>query len=143
MNWMDVFLSVFRSRQKDISKILDAGGCREGWLQGEFYLHAPLGTLETNATLKKYDLSSTTHPMLAEIKICGGEYHSKMRALIEADVRKLQRAKDAGERYMILLIDTRDADTTLGNWLLAYAIPNSTSREVEGNGFVARIWKLG
>jgi hypothetical protein len=39
MSWLEEFFRFFRKAQRPLSMILDAEGCREGWLQGEFYRH--------------------------------------------------------------------------------------------------------
>jgi hypothetical protein len=142
MNWTKIFKSFFDLRKSEIDKILDAQGCREGWIQGEMFLHAPSGSLKTNATLKKYDLVSEIHPMLAEIKICGGDYQGKMRHLIEADVDKLHKAPRGPAKYIILLIDTRNLGSPLGKWLLDFQLAAEEFDEVHGQNFKARIWKI-
>ncbi len=39
MKWIDLFEQVFNSIAEPLSVVLNATGCREGWLQGEFYRH--------------------------------------------------------------------------------------------------------
>jgi hypothetical protein len=142
MKWMAFFKAFFKSEAKDISKMLDAGGCREGWLQGELFLRAPHATLQTNATRRKYDLYSKRPAMVAEVKICGGDYQSKMQALIESDVQKLRTALGNTQRFMILLVDTRCRGSSLGKWLLTQDFPHTEYCDVKGTHFTARIWKI-
>ena len=39
MSWPKRFLGLFREIASQLGSILNANGCREGWLQGEFHLH--------------------------------------------------------------------------------------------------------
>ena len=78
--------------------------------------------------------------MIAEIKICGGDYQPKMRHLIESDLKKLREA-EAKEKYMILLVDTRHPDTKLGKWLRTDLVALDCT-EVAGKNFMARIWRI-
>ena len=143
MNWIEFFTSFFEDQKDPINRILDAGGCRECWLQGEMYLHAEPEVLVTNASPHKFDLSSDKYPMVAEIKICGGDYQYKMTGLIEADVRKLKSAPQDREKYMILVVDTRVVDTPLGKWLMTYKVDGDPpSQQIPSTHFVAKIWKV-
>lgn len=142
MNWIATFKSFFESRRNEIGKILDARGCREGWIQGEMFLHMPFGSMQTNDTTQKYDLVSVSVPMFAEIKVCGGDYQPKMMHMIEEDVAKLQKAPHDSAKYFILLIDTRNLGTRLGKWLLDFQPESEEFEEVQGQNFKARIWKL-
>ena len=142
MKWTSIFKLFFDSRKNEIDKILDAQGCREGWLQGEIFLCAPPNSLQTNATSQKYDLVSKIDQMIAEIKICGGNYQGKMKGLIEADVAKLAKAPSGQAKYFILLIDTRKLGSSLGKWLIDFQPTAEEFTEVHGQYFKARIWKL-
>ncbi len=143
MKWTTIFKRFFESHKSDIDTILDAQGCREEWVQGEMFLHAPSGSLQTNATLHKYDLVSDVNPgMLAEIKICGGDYQEKMKDLIAADVDKLAKAPPGPAKYIILVIDSRNLETKLGKWLNDFHVPADEFEEVKGQNFLARIWKM-
>jgi hypothetical protein len=104
----------------------------------------PPGSIKTNSESEKFDLVSETHPILAEIKICGGDYQGKMRNLIKADIVKLtnaQRGPAKYVKYMILLIDTRTLETSLGKWLNDFHA-SEEMEEVLGKNFKARIWKM-
>jgi hypothetical protein len=143
MNWIKFFTSFFEDKKEPINRILDAGGCRECWLQGEIYLHAEQEVLATNTSPQKFDLSSDKYPMVAEIKICGGDYQPKMKGLIEADVRKLESDPQNREKYMILVVDTRGADTPLREWLMTCKFGDDPPSQIQSTNFVARIWKVG
>ena len=39
MSWSDRFLDLFADIARPLADVLKADGCREGWLQGEFYRH--------------------------------------------------------------------------------------------------------
>jgi hypothetical protein len=80
--------------------------------------------------------------MLAEIKICGGDYQEKMKKLIEADIIKLTTVKSGPAKYMILLIDTRRLETSLGRWLNDFQVDSEEKEEVLGKYFKARIWRM-
>ncbi len=81
--------------------------------------------------------------MVAEIKICGGDYQPKMKGLIEADVRKLESDPQNREKYMILVVDTRGADTPLREWLMTCKFGDDPPSQIQSTNFVARIWKVG
>lgn len=56
MNWLAYFSDFFSQRAMQIETVLDAGGCREGWVQGEMLLHARNLNLRTNATKARFDM---------------------------------------------------------------------------------------
>ncbi|ELR63486.1 hypothetical protein C942_03617 [Photobacterium marinum] len=35
--WLNTFVDFFNSNSREIGVVMYAEGCREGWLQGEFY----------------------------------------------------------------------------------------------------------
>lgn len=144
MNWTETFKMFFNSRKGEIDKILDAQGCREGWLQGEMFLYANPGSLQANVEPQKYDLVSKIKedPMIAEIKICGGDYQSKMKGPIEHDIVKLAKAPSGQAKYFILVIDTRHLESSFGKWLIDFRPVAEEFEEVQGKNFKARIWKL-
>jgi hypothetical protein len=117
MDWIAYFDDFFSKRAAKLAEMMKAAGCREGWVQGELFLHGRDLGIETNATRLKYDILCKSAPMIAEIKICGGDYSPKMKGLIEDDVRKLGRDPGDRERFMILIVDTRKADSKLADWL--------------------------
>lgn len=143
MDWMAYFADFFRQKSERIQAMLDAEGCREGWLQGEFFLYARDLHLQTNTTRVKFDLLCPQPPMIAEIKICGGEYSQKMRGLIQDDVCKLARADGPWQRFMILVVDNRTPHTSLGQWLTACIFPNIQSQDVTlSKTLVVRMWQI-
>lgn len=86
--WVSVFCGIFDKIHKELGVVLRAGGCREGWLQGEFYRRS-LESIITNSSYScdkrlKVDLRcdspeafSINSKMIAEIKVCGGAYFPK------------------------------------------------------------------
>jgi hypothetical protein len=142
MNWTQQFRDFFTSRKEQLAEILDAGGCREGWLQGEIYLHFRKTNLQTNATGKKYDLFCDAPPMVGEIKICGGDYQPKMKGLIISDIQKLRKSPAEYQRFMILVVDTRKLDTPLGRWLISPGFAQENAERLKGNGFEVLIWEI-
>ena len=143
MNWMTYFADFFRQRSADLQAILDAAGCREGWVQGEMFLHARQLHLETNATGYKFDLHCPTPPMIAEIKICGGDYAPKMKGYIQDDVKKLADAQGVWQRFLILVVDKRHPDTSLGRWLTTCEFPHLQTQEVAlSEWVVVRMWQI-
>jgi hypothetical protein len=148
LDWLAYFEQFFRERAEPLAQILDADGCREGWLQGEFFLHGRHNKtgLQTNAGPRKYDLRCDQPPMIpmiAEIKICGGSYSPKMRGLLEADVAKLRQDASASAKFMILVVDRRVTDTPLAEWLMRYAPAHARGRECPlSERVVVRMWEL-
>ncbi|MCX6996475.1 MAG: hypothetical protein NTV49_05195 [Kiritimatiellaeota bacterium] len=143
MNWITYFADFFRRRSEHVQAILDAAGCREGWIQGEMFLHARDLHLKTNATGSKFDLLCPEPPMIAEIKICGGDYAPKMRGFIQDDVHKLACAGDVGQRFMILIVDNRHPETSLGRWLTACDFPHAERQDVTlSESVVIRMWQI-
>jgi hypothetical protein len=78
MSWSDRFLGLFAKIASPLAVVLDAEGCREGWLQGEFYrhFHTPQNDFRVNCSCgdkrAKHDLYCE-HPakMAAELKVYG------------------------------------------------------------------------
>jgi len=143
-DWLSFFEGFFTARAEQIEVILDAAGCREGWLQGEFFLAGREFGLSTNAGKQKFDLRCEHPPMIAELKVCGGNYAPKMKGFIEGDVRKLRRASARfGERYMILVVNTRHTQTELGQWLMKCELARRRYRELRLSPRVTvRMWEL-
>ena len=138
---MEFFETFFARHKEQLARLLDAGGCREGWIQGQMFLDAPPRFLKTNATKRNYDLYSEAPLAIGEIKICGGDYQPKMQGRIEKDVKKL-RQSEATEKYMILIVDTRVKATRLGKWLASCDFAREEYREFEGRDFKVRVWKI-
>jgi len=143
MDWIAYFDDFFSERAAKLAEMMKAAGCREGWVQGEMYLHGRDLEIETNATRLKYDILCKSPPMIAEIKICGGDYAPKMKGWIEDDVQKLSHAPEDYERFMILIVDTRVADTTLGRWLRTcdFAALRKHERALS-ESVTVRIWQV-
>jgi len=143
MNWIAYFTDFFRQRSEYVHSILDADGCRERWVQGEMFLHARGLHLKTDATRSRFDLLCPEPPMIAEIKICGGEYAPKMQKLIQDDVRKLERAAGDWERFMILVVDNRNPHTSLGRWLTTCDFPDTQKHDIAlSKSVIIRIWRI-
>jgi hypothetical protein len=121
--WPEFFLSVFDTRANALAEVLSARGCREGWLQAEFFRAVRVRGVQVNAyPLGKgetADLFSDFAPrMVAEIKIIGADHQSKMRDHLDKDVRRLRAIQDSSiERYMLLVIPASDVTTALGAYL--------------------------
>ena len=125
-DWLAHFERFFQHVAAPLGVVLDADGCREGWLQGELYRYGRGNPprLSTNASTssrrRKFDLLCKSPPMVAEIKICGGSYQTKTKRMIEEDVEKLRRADDSSARVLILVVDRRVTNTELAGWLLTW-----------------------
>jgi hypothetical protein len=82
-SWPPFFVDVFNETKDNLAIILDAKGCRERWLQAEFFRLATTDSeFEVDFLLKKFVLGrgsvdfSGEHPtrMIAELKIVGGNF---------------------------------------------------------------------
>jgi hypothetical protein len=85
--WQGFWIRAFGNMAPRLADVLKANGCREGWVQGEFFrlagkyaapclLH--VNTRPPSGSRGAFDLSSDgSHPMIAEIKIVGGGYLRK------------------------------------------------------------------
>lgn len=143
MDWIAHFSDFFSRHSKPLEAILDAAGCREAWVQGQMFLDRGELQIKTNATRDKLDLRCADPPMIAEIKVCGGDYAAKMQAWIEADVDKLARVDGAYERYMILIVDNRNLRTRLGKWLTTCDFPHIRKDEqMLPPAVLIRIWQI-
>lgn len=84
--WFQLLSQFFESHSKGLGEVLDAEGCREGWLHGElfryFRFHRGFESFKVNSLKigegKKADFSSE-HPskVVGEIKLLGSEYGTK------------------------------------------------------------------
>jgi len=129
MKWPQRFLDFFCQIEAPFSKVLEADGCREGWLQAECFRAFQSCGLKTNQVVSgvKHDLVCDLHPkMIAEIKIYVDDikrHKARIRdrgrlpwllADIEtlgpqtgsylADVLRLMKKSGSEERYMILIL---------------------------------------
>ena|GEM_PF-2148225 len=151
IDWPSLFLSVFESVSNTLSIVLQAAGCREGWLQGEFFryghsLNIPIDVNDFDlGNRQKADLSSDHHPkMVAEIKIVGADYQSKMIKCIESDVERLRRLSEEWERYMILVApqaNARARKSKLGVFLDTCSF-GKICDDREFGAFRVRIWRV-
>jgi len=148
MDWMGFFADAVDKIHKDLAEVVvNAAGCREGWLQGELFLAGRERGLRVNECAighrKKADLSFGDPPtMVAEIKIIGAGYFPKQQYALEEDVNRMRRfAGRNAERYMILVIPSSDLKTRLGTYLNDCTF---SRRKIDRSwdGFRLRIWKL-
>jgi len=143
MDWFTYFKDFFSRHTDRLEALFDAAGCREGWLQGEFFIDGQELQIKTNATPKKFDLLCSNPPMIAEIKICGGNYASKMRGYIQEDADKLARASRNYERFLLLVVDNRHPDTELGCWLTTCDFEHVRKDELKlSDTLIIRLWQI-
>jgi hypothetical protein len=146
-DWLKFFVKTIGEIKEPLAYVLNASGCREGWLQGEFFRAGKKYNLRVNeyalGNWRKADLSCGAGPaMLAEIKVVGANYLSKMQGYIEADANRMRAVSTAGtERYMILIIPDSDAKTNLGEYLDSCTF-SANCVDKKWPGFRLRIWKL-
>lgn len=150
MDWMAFFDEFFQERMPQLEQIAAAGGCREGWVQGEMYLFAKSQGLDlrTNVPVAKYDLQcdQEDRQMCGEIKFCGDDYSPKMKGLILADADRLVSGPPTHRKFLILIIDRQEKRTNLGKWLEDLgkkSIVNKGYREQVLTGKLAvKIWQI-
>jgi hypothetical protein len=93
-NWADRLTKFFRAREEALGYILEARGCREGWLHGELHRefrrvpgfainHHALSDGETADLLVE-------GAMIGELKILGARYHPKV--VTGGSLKALRRA---------------------------------------------------
>lgn len=146
-DWLNFFADSIAAIHDPLSVILGASGCREKWLHGELFRAGRQYDLRVDeynlGNSNKADLSCALRPaMIAEIKIVGADYLSKMQAAIESDVQRMREVGNPDvERYMILIVPRSDAKTPLGAYLESCSF-SSTCVEREFPGFRLRIWRL-
>lgn len=143
---MQFFEQTIERIHKPLAVVLDAAGCREGWLQGElFRAGKKLGVCVNQrfAPGQTADLAcGDPLEMLAEIKIVGAWHQPKMRAAIESDVARLRAFKPKSVRkYMILIIPAGDDLTALGTYLGACRF-SRIGFDRTWPEFRARCWEL-
>ena len=112
--WLDRIAEFFETRGDELVPIMDAWGCREGWVQGElfrFFRIAGHENFHVNRELAnvKFDLWSDCleAPMVGEMKLIGTTYQPKC---ITGGARKpiQQRLNEP--------IGPNDRDLNLGSW---------------------------
>jgi hypothetical protein len=145
-DWLKFFVDTIGSINERLAVVVNAAGCREGWLQGELFIFGREHGLRVNryslGHRQTADLSCGEAPdMVAEIKIVGAHYFPKMRGYIEADVQRMLAVSKGTQRFMILVIPRSDDKTPLGEYLHSCCFsPNCV--EKEWPGFYLRIWQL-
>lgn len=145
--WEQFFLDFFDYAAESLGVVLNAWGCREGWLQGELYRAGRRRGLRVNEFAlggnRKADLCCLEPPrMVAEIKVLGADYQPKMRYALDDDVQRLRAIPEAGiERYMLLVIPHAAGPSPLGDYLttVRYA-PHCVERAYPE--FQLRLWRL-
>jgi len=143
MDWLTYFKDFFSQHMAKLEVVLNAAGCREGWLQGEFFVDGQELQIKTNATPKKFDLLCSSPPMIAEIKICGGDYAPKMRGYIQEDAEKLACVSGSYERFLLLVVDNRHPDTELGRWLTTCDFEHVRKDELKlSDTVIIRLWQI-
>jgi hypothetical protein len=149
-NWTRFFIDSIEAIRKDLAYIsAEASGCREGWLQGMLLLAAKKSGFDLRANEHpmglrgKADLSFGDPPtMIAEIKIVGADFQSKMSRAIDADVERLRGVKTRRiERYMILVIRESTKTGKLKTYLDKWPLP-AKGREIIGKGFSFKILRV-
>ena len=145
--WTEYFTAFFDQSEAARGVVLNASGCREGWIQGEFFRFGQGRRLRVNeyplGGNKKADLFCDVSPrMIAEIKILGADYFGKMRHYLDSDVARLQAVPDETlERYMILVIPHSNVQSRLGEHLHSVSYSERCS-EKNYRWFKTRIWQL-
>jgi hypothetical protein len=150
IDWARFFIDSIEAARKDLTYIAGkASGCREGWLQGTILLAANKRGYDLRANecrmgrRGKADISFGDPPtMIAEIKIVGADFQSKMRHAIDADVDRLRKVRAHGiERYMIVVIRESTSTGILRAYLDSWPSP-SEGRELKGKGFCLKILRV-
>ena len=143
VNWPNFISEAIAAVQEPLALVLQASGCREGWPQGELFRAGQQHSLRVNehhlGKNCKADLSAPG--MVAEIKIVGADYESKMCRYIEDDVARMRGAGAELERYMILIVPRSEEKTRLGAYLDTCQF-SPTCLEREFPRFRLKIWRL-
>ncbi|MCG6272310.1 hypothetical protein K6U70_09040 [Vibrio vulnificus] len=101
LDWVSEFFGV---HQNQISRIFQAGGCRELWLQGQIFLYLEQDGLQTNATKNKFDLYQKG-AFVCEIKVLGGNFQAKVKSGLRSDFDKLASKEMLEDKYVMLVLD--------------------------------------
>lgn len=112
MSWPERFLALFCEIASPLAVILNAEGCREGWLQGEFYRY----------------FSTPENGFRVNCSYLG-------------DVLRLQRLPAALERYMILVLQKADEADPFGRVISTVQV-SSREFEWESTDFLVRVSRL-
>jgi hypothetical protein len=145
--WEQFFIDLFDYSAESLGTVIYAWGCREGWLQGELYRAGWRRGLRVNEFSlggnKKADLCCRETPrMVAEIKILGGDYESKGRWALHADVERLRAVADGDlEKYKLLIIPESEGSSLLGDYLHGVCY-SKRCVDKEYPAFRLRLWRL-
>jgi hypothetical protein len=147
VDWLDFFVKTVDEIHGRLSVVLTASGCREGWLQAEFYLAGRQYNLRVNernlGARQTADMSCGDGPdMLAEIKIVGAHCFPKMQGFVESDVERMRAVNTpCTSRYLILIVPRSTAKTKLGDYLHTCSF-SSKCVERDWPEFRLRVWEL-
>ncbi len=146
-DWLTFIADTVDAVSQPLGVVLSAWGCREGWLQGEFYRAGKCFDLRVNeydlGGNLKADLSCAGDPsMVGEIKIIGADYQPKMRYAIEWDVRRLSELEaENTERFMVLIIPHSEVRGILHEFLRGCSFSDHCV-EKACDSFTLRVWRL-
>ena len=147
-DWLEFFEHTITTIQEQLSVVLDASGCREGWLQGEFFRAGVSRQLQVNRHSlgdgTKADLSCSEPAMVAELKVVGALDSTKMQGLIERDVERMRQQRREGvDAYMILVVPDRESPPNkLDTFLRQCDFPNCQMVVKKYPQFTVKIWQL-
>ena len=146
-DWLKFFDKTIERLQEPFAMVLLASGCREAWLQAELFRAGRDFDLRVNEyRLGKRMTADLSHghpvDMLAEIKIVGANYQSKMRWQIESDVERMKAFSSPGtERFMILVIPRSEKRNRLHDFLHSCSFSDRCI-EREWPAFKLRVWQF-
>jgi hypothetical protein len=163
MKWPYRFLELFSEIEDPLAVVLKADGCRENWLQGEFFRRFHEDGLRTNQAVSglKHDLYCDIHPrMVAEIKIYTDDIKRHRKQIADlgprlwlladieslgpatgsylADVLRLLKLSVPEERYMVLVLPVAN-DRVISN---LHVVPSDREIEKVFRAFRVRISML-
>jgi hypothetical protein len=109
MTWSIRFLAFFDEIASQLAVVLNAEGCREGWLQGEFYRHfrTPENGFRVNCS---YGGSRTKHDlfcerpiqMAAELKVYGLSGYYTKNLCGQSNISQFLPGTDEARRFLSL-----------------------------------------
>lgn len=144
-DWLSFFEQTIERIRDPLSTVLLASGCREGWLQAEFFRAGRSLNLRVNEyPLGKRMTADLSHgrpiDMLAELKIVGSDHQPKMRGRIERDASRLKAVSlPETECFMILVIPRSQRKGILNSYLHSCSFSDRCF-EREWPEFKLRIW---
>jgi hypothetical protein len=144
-DWLRFFAFSIKKLESRLKIVLNASGCREGWLQGELFLLGQKYKLcvysHGSGIGGFFDLSCGDGPdMLAEIKIIGALDPFKMRSRLQSDVDRVKAMNKVADRYMILITPDWDRLTTMSQYLDRCRFGQCNDMKLDG--FRLRIWQI-